>query len=82
MRTFCRPDAFDVAVSLFTPFGYFEDPEEDRHVAMNAHRSLKAGGVLLLEMPAPKPTVILKPAHMTTRPRGLFSLQLYRKSNV
>jgi SAM-dependent methyltransferase len=50
MRTFCRPDAFDVVMSFFTSFGYFDDPEEDRQVAMNAHRSLKAGGIFLLEM--------------------------------
>ena len=50
MRTFCRPDAFEAAVSLFTSFGHFEDPDEDRHVAMNVYRSLKPGGVFLLEM--------------------------------
>jgi SAM-dependent methyltransferase len=50
MRTFCRPDTFDVVVSLFTSFGYFKDAEEDRHTAVNVHRSLKAGGAFLLEM--------------------------------
>ena len=50
MRAFCRPDAFDAVVNLFTSFGYFEDPEDDRQVAMNVYRSLKSGGVFLLEM--------------------------------
>lgn len=49
MRTFCRPDTFDVVINMFTSFGYFEDPEEDRHVVTNIYRSLKSGGVLLLE---------------------------------
>ena len=50
MRTFCRPDAFDAVVNLFTSFGYFEDPEDDHQVALNVYRSLKSGGVFLLEM--------------------------------
>ena len=49
MRTFCRPDSFDAAVNLFTSFGYFEDTEEDLQVAANVYRSLKPGGVLLLD---------------------------------
>jgi SAM-dependent methyltransferase len=50
MRDFCRPDAFDAVVNLFTSFGYFEDPEDDRQVALNMCRSLKVGGVFLIEM--------------------------------
>jgi SAM-dependent methyltransferase len=50
MRTFCRPDAFDAVVNLFTSFGYFEDPEDDRRVAMNVYRSLKPGGVFLMDI--------------------------------
>jgi len=50
MRTFCRPDAFDAVVNLFTSFGYFEDPEDDRQVAMNMYRSLKPGGAFLIDM--------------------------------
>jgi SAM-dependent methyltransferase len=50
MRTFCRPDAFDAVINLFTSFSYFEDPEEDRQVLLNVYRSLKPGGVFLLEM--------------------------------
>jgi len=50
MRTFCRPDAFDAIVNLFTSFGYFEDPEDDRQVALNVCRSLRSGGVFLIDM--------------------------------
>jgi len=50
MRTFCRPDTFNATISMFTSFSYFEDPEEDRQVVLNVYRSLKAGGVFLLEM--------------------------------
>jgi len=50
MRTFCRPDAFDAVINMFTSFGYFEDQEEDHQVAMNVYRSLKSGGVCLSKM--------------------------------
>jgi SAM-dependent methyltransferase len=50
MRDFCRPDAFDAVVNLFTSFGYFEDPEDDRQVALNMCRSLKLGGAFLIDM--------------------------------
>lgn len=50
MREFARPGAFDAALSLYTSFGYFEDPAEDRRVAENACRSLKPGGALVLDM--------------------------------
>jgi SAM-dependent methyltransferase len=50
MRTFCRPHAFDAAINLFTSFGYFENPDEDRQVIMNIHRSLVAGGVFAMEL--------------------------------
>jgi len=50
MRDFCRPDAFDAVVNMFTSFGYFEDPEDDRQVALNVCRSLRSGGVFLIDM--------------------------------
>jgi len=50
MRTFCRPDAFDAVVNLFTSFGYFEDLEDDRQVVMNLYRSLRGGGAFLLDL--------------------------------
>ncbi len=49
MRTFCRPGAFDLCVSLFTSFGYFSDAENQK-VLDNIGRSLKAGGTLLLDL--------------------------------
>ena len=50
MRTFCRSEAFDAVVNLFTSFGYFEDPVDDRRVLANVYRSLKRGGVFLLDL--------------------------------
>ena len=44
MRLFSRPDAFDSAISMFTSFSYFEDPQEDKRVAKNVFESLRIGG--------------------------------------
>jgi SAM-dependent methyltransferase len=50
MRHFCRPNVFDAAISLFTSFGYFEDPDENHQVLTNMYHSLKDEGTLILEM--------------------------------
>jgi SAM-dependent methyltransferase len=50
MRQFVRPAAFDAAINLFTSFGYFEDPDEDRQVIDNLYKSLRPGGKLVLEL--------------------------------
>ncbi len=50
MRSFCRPMAFDAVLNLFTSFGYFEDPEDDRQVIVNVYRSLGSGGTFLMDL--------------------------------
>jgi SAM-dependent methyltransferase len=50
MRVFVRDDAFDLALSIFTSFGYFEDPADDRRVLDNVRRSLRPGGALVLDV--------------------------------
>ena len=50
MRAFVRPDAFDLALSVFTSFGYFEDQQDDLCVLQNVHRSLRGGGVLVMDL--------------------------------
>jgi SAM-dependent methyltransferase len=49
MRDFCRPNTFDVAINLFTSFGYFEDLNDDKKVVTNAYRSLRESGVFLID---------------------------------
>jgi SAM-dependent methyltransferase len=50
MRVFQRPESFDLAVNLYTSFGYFEDPDEDQRVIDNFYVSLRPGGVLVMDM--------------------------------
>ncbi|HTS19271.1 MAG TPA: class I SAM-dependent methyltransferase [Verrucomicrobiae bacterium] len=50
MRDFARPGAFDVALSLFTSFGYFDDKRDDLRVLKNIFGNLKPRGVLVMEL--------------------------------
>ena len=50
MRTFVQPGAFDLAISMFTSFGYFDNKDEDLAVLQNIHASLRPGGVLVMDV--------------------------------
>ncbi|MEA2646630.1 MAG: hypothetical protein QOE92_1713 [Chloroflexota bacterium] len=48
-REFVRPGEFDVAINLYSSFGYFETLADDRQVLGNIHTSLKPSGALVIE---------------------------------
>lgn len=50
MRRFCRPDSFDLVVSMFSSFGYFPDRDDDSLVLRRACQSLRPGGFLVLDL--------------------------------
>jgi SAM-dependent methyltransferase len=50
MREFRRPNGYDAVISMFTSFGYFEDPDDDRQVADNMFACLRPNGVLLIDV--------------------------------
>jgi SAM-dependent methyltransferase len=50
MREFARRQTFDVALNLYTSFGYFEDPAQNQAVLANFYLSLKPGGTLVMDM--------------------------------
>jgi cyclopropane fatty-acyl-phospholipid synthase-like methyltransferase len=49
MRDFVREQAFDLALNLYTSFGYFEDEAEDARYLGNVLSSLQPGGRFVLE---------------------------------
>ncbi|MFW9787697.1 MAG: class I SAM-dependent methyltransferase [Candidatus Thorarchaeota archaeon] len=49
MRTFHRSSSFDLVLSMFTSFSYFEDHEEQMLVLRNVYSSLRPGGKFILE---------------------------------
>ncbi|HUJ11114.1 MAG TPA: methyltransferase domain-containing protein [Verrucomicrobiae bacterium] len=50
MRDFVRPGTFDLALCLWTSFGYFDNKAEDFRVLENVFRSLKSRGVLVVDV--------------------------------
>jgi SAM-dependent methyltransferase len=50
MRHFVRPGVYDLALNLYTTFGYFVAAEENIQVLRNVYDSLKPGGILVMEM--------------------------------
>ena len=50
MRDFLQPGTFDLATSLFTSFGYFDDPADNQRVLTNVHASLAPGGAFVLDV--------------------------------
>ena len=50
MREFVRPDSFDMAINMYTSFGYFEDPADDVRVVKNVSRSVRDGGCFAIEL--------------------------------
>jgi SAM-dependent methyltransferase len=50
MRRFSRSEAFDLCLSMFTSFGYFENKEDDITVLRNIHDSLVSGGTCLIDV--------------------------------
>ena len=50
LRNFIRPAAFDLAINVYTSFGYTDTIEEDSAIIRNIAQSLKPGGLFILEM--------------------------------
>ena len=50
MRRFEREGAFDLAINIYTAFGYFEDPADDLETLVRAHASLRPGGRLVIDL--------------------------------
>jgi len=50
MRRLRYRNAFDAAISMFTSFGYFDRPDEDREVLRGIARALRPRGKFLMEL--------------------------------
>jgi SAM-dependent methyltransferase len=71
MRDFLRPNSFNLALSMFTSFGYFDDKHEDQLVLQNIFKSLKPGGVCVIELLGKERLAkVLQPTNSTTLPNG------------
>jgi len=70
MRDFVRPGAFDLAISLFTSFGYFESRDEDLAVLRNIRTSLKQGGAFVIDVISKEYLIPRCPTLWEQRPNG------------
>ena len=76
MRDFVRKDTYDIALSMFTSFGYFEKKRQDLKVLSNIFKSLKPGGVCLIDvMGKEKLAAILQPTTSEVLPDGSKLIQ-------
>jgi SAM-dependent methyltransferase len=76
MRDFVRPDAFDLVLSMFTSFGYFDDKNEDLQVLLNIVASLKPDGVCLIDvMGKERLAKVLEPTTSDVLPNGTQLIQ-------
>ena len=50
MRRFIRPMSYDLALNMFTSFGYFDDKDDDMKVLENVFTNLKSGGIFLIDV--------------------------------
>ncbi len=76
MRTFERPEAFDLAVNLYHSFGYFEDRQDDRRTLRNYAASLRPGGTLVLDLMGLETLVsVYQPRDWHRMPDGSLHLQ-------
>lgn len=50
MRHFVRPNAFDLVISMYTSFGYFDDRQDDLRVLRHTFTNLEPGGTLVIDV--------------------------------
>jgi SAM-dependent methyltransferase len=55
MRKFVRPRSYDLALSIFTSFGYFERPPDNQAVLENVYSSLEPGGRFVIHVLGKEP---------------------------
>lgn len=76
MRDFVRPESFDLALSMFTSFGYFKDRRDDLRVLENVCASLRPGGAFVIEVHGKEwLSRHFEPVGMETLPDGALLVQ-------
>ena len=76
MRTFVQPSAFDLAISMFTSFGYFDDKAEDLTVLRNIFYSLRPCGMLVMDvMGKERLAQVFQPTSSSKLPDGAVMIQ-------
>jgi SAM-dependent methyltransferase len=79
MREIPFENEFDAVINLFTSFGYLESEDNDQQVLRQVHKSLKPGGLFLLEM-IHRESLMRRyaPSSVTRHDDGLLILEEHR----
>ena len=76
MRSFVRPDTFDLVLVMWTSFGYFEEETDHRRVLDNIRASLTDGGRLILDLVGLEHLCrTLEPVHLTEYDDGRMLIE-------
>jgi len=76
MRDFTRPDSFDLALSMFTSFGYFDTKTQDIEVLRNVFTSLRPAGQFLIDVIGKERLAkVLQPTTSESQPDGTVLVQ-------
>ncbi len=78
MREFVRPRSYDVAINLFSSFGYLEDEEQDARVMAAFFECLRPGGRLVMEMIHKYWLLRSGSEHLWVETPGAFTLERVR----
>ena len=76
MRQFERPNSFDLIISMWTSFGYFDDPADDLAVLRQCRSNLRDGGTLIVDI-ASKEIICrdIEPVHLTEYDNGALLIE-------
>jgi SAM-dependent methyltransferase len=78
MREFVRPAAFDLVLSLFTSFGYFDNKDDDRRVLRNIFESLTPKGAVVMDMAGRERLAkVFQPGTAARQPDGAVLVELH-----
>jgi len=78
MRDFVRPGAYRLVLNLWTSFGYFDKKGDDLRVLGNIFKSLKPGGVCVIDVFGKERLAkIMQPATVTRSPNGTLLIQMH-----
>lgn len=76
MRKFTRPGGFDLIISMWTSFGYFDDPADDALVLHRCYENLAAGGALIIDTAGKEYALRhIEPVHLTEYDDGSILLE-------
>ena len=80
MRRFCQLDYFDTVINMYTAFGYFENPADDRRVLSNIYYSLRKGGTLIMETMSKEILARIYQPRLWSEENGVICLQEHKVS--